>query len=525
MPTLYRERLAATSGGAPELVLLHGWASDCSIWRSLLPGLREHFTITLIDLPGFGGSRGLAAEIEPEALLRRIMPALPSSALYVGWSLGGMLATLLAARYPARVSGLITLATNAVFVADQAWPTAMAQDAFQQFADGIAGHLAKGLKRFNALQVLGDDQGKTLLRRLEQLAMTEGLSGDDLGRGLLCLSRFDNRQALKTLAVPALHLFGQGDSLVPAGAAARMADELQQQTQVLPGCGHLLLLSQANAVVDAVVAFARGEQLLRLPAERLIDKRRVARSFSRAAPSYDSVAQLQRRVADQLQAALPSAARSIVDLGCGTGYSLPALAARAERLVALDLAEGMVGYAARTRAGQADYWVCGDAEDLPLADTSVDLVFSSLSLQWCENFAAVCAELHRVLTPGGQVYIATLGPDTLFELREAWREVDGYTHVNNFASRQHLHAAIQASGLILSWWQEAREVIRYRRVGELTRELKSLGASNVNDGRPGGLAGRRRVHRFTEAYERYREADGLLPASYQVWYLCLQKQG
>ncbi|GAB3383262.1 malonyl-ACP O-methyltransferase BioC [Spongiibacter taiwanensis] len=524
MSQLYRERLASTSGSTVELVLLHGWASHCGIWRSLLPGLREHFNITLLDLPGYGASASLAAPVDPDTLLEQVLPELPPSALYVGWSLGGMLATSLADRYPDRVNGVITIGSNAVFVARPDWPWAMAPETFQQFADSLAGNAGRTLKRFNALQVLGDSAGKQLLKRLEGLNLTQDVSLDNLSRGLACLNGFDNRAALARLTVPVLHLLGEKDALVPAAVAEQLALSANQQVQVMPGSGHLPFLSQPDEVLSAVLAFAGEHGWIMAGAQRHIDKQQVARAFSKAAVSYDSVAQLQRRVADHLLAALPTTTGTVLDLGCGTGYCLRALRERAkQQVLALDLAAGMVSYAASARAGQANYWICGDAEDLPLADESVDLVFSSLSLQWCENFAAVCAELQRVLKPGGQALLATLGPQTLFELRQAWQQVDQYTHVNSFADREYLQAAIDGSGLNLSWWREALEVVSYRRLGELTRELKSLGARNVNEGRPGGLAGRQRLLALTEAYEGFRQTDGTLPASYQVWYLCLHK--
>ena len=151
-------------------------------------------------------------------------------------------------------------------------------------------------------------------------------------------------------------------------------------------------------------------------------------------------------------------------------------------------------------------------------------IFSSLALQWCENLPAVYAEIERVLKPGGTAVIATLGPDTLYELREAWRQVDEYAHVNEFATQSAIQTAIQYSGLKIEEWQEVREVMEYERLPELTRELKNIGAHNVNSGRPEGLTSRGRIKALAGAYEQFRRQDGLLPATYQVWYLRCEKQ-
>ncbi|AKH70464.1 malonyl-acyl carrier protein O-methyltransferase BioC [Spongiibacter sp. IMCC21906] len=522
---LYRERLCSTNIAAVELVLLHGWGSDSSIWRSLLPELRRYFNITLIDLPGFGASRSMAAYADPDALIDQLIPVLPAQAIYLGWSLGGMLAARIAGRYPERVLALVGVAANARFTATASWPEAMADATYQRFAAAVAVNTSRGLKRFNTLQCYGDPQAKPLQQQIDYLDMSDQLSADNLMWALQCLSEMNNSEYLSQLDMPCLHIFAENDALVPASAATAFQKNFaSHHVELMSGVGHLLFLSQPAAFIKIVLAFLQKQNLITFADPRQFDKKDVAKSFSRAAASYDSVADLQRRVADTLFTKVADSLPSMMDLGCGTGYSLAALRQRVTGpLIAADLAEGMLGYAKSKHVEHADYWLCGDAEDLPLADESVDGIFSSLSLQWCENFSAVCQEIERVLKPGGSAYIATLGPETLRELRQAWQSVDSYVHVNQFSAREVLEQAVQQSGLSVASWQEQQEIVRYAKLSDLTRELKKLGAHNVNGGRPDGLTGRRRIQALTQAYERFREAEGTLPASYQVWYLCLYK--
>lgn len=135
----------------------------------------------------------------------------------------------------------------------------------------------------------------------------------------------------------------------------------------------------------------------------LPDKRQVAASFSRAAASYDSVAELQRDVGTQLLRRLPTdfSPSQWMDLGCGTGYFTRALAERfaGRQGLALDIAEGMLEHA--RPLGGAEYFIAGDAERLPLQDGTCDLIFSSLAVQWCAQFDSVLSEAFRVLKPGG----------------------------------------------------------------------------------------------------------------------------
>jgi len=191
--------------------------------------------------------------------------------------------------------------------------------------------------------------------------------------------------------------------------------------------------------------------------------------------------------------------------------------------MAMDLAEGMLQYARAHREGLSCHWLCGDAEAIPLADHSIDVIFSSLAIQWCENPEQLFTEIHRVLTPGGQFFFSTLGPNTLHELRSAWQAVDDYVHVNNFLDQASLEAAIQHAGLSIKQWREDNDCLHYAQLNELTRELKGLGAHNVNQGRPEGLMGKQKIKAFKAGYEAQRDRDGLLPASYQVWLAVLEK--
>jgi malonyl-CoA O-methyltransferase len=256
----------------------------------------------------------------------------------------------------------------------------------------------------------------------------------------------------------------------------------------------------------------------------LPDKRQVAASFSRAAASYDSVAELQRDVGTQLLARLPLdfiPARWL-DLGCGTGYFTRALGSRFTegQGLALDIAQGMLNHA--RPLGGAEHFIAGDAERLPLQDSTCELIFSSLAVQWCADFEAVLSEAFRVLKPGGIFAFASLCTGTLFELRESWRQVDGLVHVNRFREFARYEQACAASGLHTLSLANLPHVLHYPDVRSLTHELKALGAHNLNPGRPGGLTGRARILALVEAYERFRKAPGL-PATYQVVYAVLEK--
>jgi malonyl-CoA O-methyltransferase len=158
--------------------------------------------------------------------------------------------------------------------------------------------------------------------------------------------------------------------------------------------------------------------------------------------------------------------------------------------------------------------VCADAERLPLADGSVDLILSNLMLQWC-NPDHVFAEFRRVLAPHGLLSFTTLGPDTLRELRSAWREVDSRTHVNQFIDMHDIGDALVRGGFASPVLDVERYTLTYLDVRRVAADLKATGAHNATMGRARGLTGRRQFAALQAAYEGFRQ-DGRLPATYEV---------
>lgn len=506
---------ALGTGEADPIVLLHGWGAHSESWQPLIAGLRELGEVLMVDLPGFGASPELE-NFNLQALLQQLEDSLPARATLMGWSLGGMLAVALAERCPGRVGRVVTLASNLSFVAQDSWPEAMAERVYREFRSGFEADPQATLRRFVGLMARGDEDERALLKQLRAELTLPEVFNSNWRDSLALLGGLDNRGAFARLKQPGLHIFASDDALVPLAAAGGLPPiNPRQRIEVISGAGHALHWSQPQKVLAHLGRF------LRATAGQL-DKRRVASSFSRAAASYDSVARLQRAVSEQLLNFLPAPVNRpdfrLLDLGCGTGFVTEQLARRQSpaQVVGLDLAEGMLQFARRERSGAAS-WLCADAEALPLASDSVDLVYSSLSIQWCEQLPQLFRELSRVLKPGGELLFSTLGPRTLWELKAAWQQVDGFVHVNRFQPQVGVESALQKAGFGQLQWQREERVLRYRELSELTRELKALGAHNVNRGQPEGLTGRRKILALKNAYESYR-SEGLLPASYEVYY-------
>jgi len=256
-------------------------------------------------------------------------------------------------------------------------------------------------------------------------------------------------------------------------------------------------------------------------------KNRIRRAFDRAASTYAAAAHVQGVAAQRLLAfthaqSLPGHVRRVLDAGCGTGQSLPALSAcfPHAQCIALDFSPTMLAHA--TRTANAPFPVCADVERLPLIDASIDLYWSSLVFQWCSPETTL-REVTRVLSPGGIARIATLGPRTLHELRTAFSAVDDDVHVLDFTTTEHWLKASRAAGLtVQSHWRETLFDFAAD-LRTLLGNIKAIGARTVGSQRERRSLGRKGWQTLQSAYETFRRPDGTLPATYDLILLALRK--
>lgn len=512
------------------IVLLHGWGCDSSIWDKIAPLLAQQHSLLLVDLPGFGDSLDFEPGISADWIVTLLAEQLPQRFHLLGWSLGGMLATAFAATHQNRVASLCCLATNLCFSAGENWRCGMQRATFARFKEGFAASPATTLKRFRALQAVGDSSERQVFKSLGELS-SNPTDPAAWSAALELLGELDNRDAAGQLQMPCLYLFGEKDQLVPVDTAAAIAENTAINVAVIPAQAHAPHLSDPKGLAQRLLPFFQRGEPEQTP---LLDKKSIARSFGRAAVTYDSAAHLQRAIGNELMQRIGNpafkATPTVVDMGCGTGHFIELLENRHSggTLLGVDLAEGMVRYARRERP-EAIHWNCGDAEQMPLADASVDLFFSNLAMQWCERLDSVSSELARILNDGGRALISTLGPATLHEMRTAWSRVDGFVHVNWFVPADQVEARLAAAGFSRVKVTTETRVVYYPTALALSRELKALGAHNVNTGRPRGMTGRQHLQQFADAYETFRlppdapEHAGLLPATWEVVYCELEK--
>jgi pimeloyl-[acyl-carrier protein] methyl ester esterase len=239
------------------LVLLHGWAMHGGIFAPLLPYLQQHFQLYLVDLPGAGHA---STEIfEPDACVQQLLDLalrLPGAA-WLGWSLGGLLATEVALRLPACVSTLVLVGSSPCFLARPDWPHGMPASTFAQFGANLQQDWRAVVQRFLALEALGSVHEKQELRWLQETVFARGEPAPAaLQAGLSLLQQTDLRARLRQLQVPSLWLGGSRDRIVAPAALDAAALLCGGDVQILPRAGHAPFLTFPAEVASALIAFS-----------------------------------------------------------------------------------------------------------------------------------------------------------------------------------------------------------------------------------------------------------------------------
>jgi malonyl-CoA O-methyltransferase len=255
-------------------------------------------------------------------------------------------------------------------------------------------------------------------------------------------------------------------------------------------------------------------------------KSAIARSFSRAANTYDQVALLQKEIGWRLLERLELiklAPSKILDLGGGTGFFSQQLSQKypTAQIINCDLAEGMVAFSKDLYCNQQDKisFLCADGDYLPLSNQSVDFVFSNCALQWFFDPVGVFQEIRRVLKPEGLLLFATFGQDTLKELRHSYSKIDDQDHVNLFLDMHDLGDILLQQQFQDPVMDMEIILLTYKTINGLIHDLKLTGAHHVNSAKTSaGLSPKSTFNKLSENYEPYRTAEGVLPATFEIVY-------
>ena len=244
-------------GSGPALVMLHGWAMHGGIFAPLAAQLEENFTLHLVDLPGHGRSADSEVAFELNAVARHVVAQTPP-ALWLGWSLGGLVALHAAQRFSASVRGLLMVCASPRFVCADDWPQGMDDSVFRSFADQLASDYRGAIDRFLLLEAQGSDHVREEIRLLRAQVFAYGEpSREKLCAGLALLQNSDLSAGLATLKMPSLWLAGRRDRLMSPQAMQVSAERATHGKYLcIEHAGHAPFLTHADEVANAIKQFS-----------------------------------------------------------------------------------------------------------------------------------------------------------------------------------------------------------------------------------------------------------------------------
>ncbi len=226
------------------VVLIHGWGLNSAVWQPLIAQLSAEFKacfhIITVDLPGFGENHD--KKIQPYSLAniaKQIDKVIEQPAIYLGWSLGGLVATEIALAYPDKVLGLITVASSPCFLEEViaksgqeiAWP-GIKPEVLKAFHQQLQVDTKKTINGFLKIQAMGSPHIRHDIKQIGQLVMQHQLPNKaTLDESLSLLESSDYRDKLAEVKQPFLRLYGSADSLVPKTVINQVASIATQSKQ------------------------------------------------------------------------------------------------------------------------------------------------------------------------------------------------------------------------------------------------------------------------------------------------------
>lgn len=249
-----------TAGHGPDLFMVHGWALHGGVWDDLVGELTRGWRVTRVDMPGHGYSRELPMPATLPELAADVASAAPEQAVWLGWSLGGMVALRAALDYPARVRALALVGASPRFVTAEDWPQAVAPEKLAEFTRDLERDYHGTVQRFLALQVRGDLHARDTLRQMRASLFDRGEPRvRDLATGLEILRSADLRAEIRRIALPVLVMAGGYDRLAPPQAAAWLAEQVPDaRFKLFPKAAHAPFLSHREEFMASLREFLDG---------------------------------------------------------------------------------------------------------------------------------------------------------------------------------------------------------------------------------------------------------------------------
>lgn len=246
-----------------DLVLLHGWAMSRGIWDPVIPALEPGFRVHNLDLPGYGADNGADLEcyrsMAPDEILDewsdRSLAAVPSGAVWMGWSLGAMVALNAARRTTGGIEALVLVSATPKFMRSDDWDSGVDRETMHDFLEGFRTNHPKTLTRFALLQASDTGDARRLAGTLHRCLTGAACDPAVMELGLAVLEQVDLRGVLREIEMPVRLIHGRHDRIVPHAAGAYLADHLPRGELVSLNAGHAPFVTQPSEFLEALPAW------------------------------------------------------------------------------------------------------------------------------------------------------------------------------------------------------------------------------------------------------------------------------
>ncbi|USD41232.1 pimeloyl-ACP methyl ester esterase BioH [Vibrio sp. SCSIO 43135] len=253
----HREGHVNQDSEVADLVLVHGWGMNGAVWHQTAEVLSQHFNVHVVDLPGYGHSAHLHASTLEEIAQQLLIEA-PEQAIWVGWSLGGLVASHVALHHSGRVTKLVTVASSPKFAAERPW-RGIQPNVLTAFTDQLVDDFQTTIERFMALQAMGSPSARQDVKQLKQAVLSRpSPNPESLLAGLKMLANVDMREQLEEISAPILRLYGRLDGLVPVKVASDVQKALpSSEHYVFSQSSHAPFMTELDAFCHQIVVFGQ----------------------------------------------------------------------------------------------------------------------------------------------------------------------------------------------------------------------------------------------------------------------------